>query len=75
MASLTGIKADDIVRCDVRGQRFWALVTRPSHEDPVRGRGLTIRALNIRNELLTEFVTSRQVIGVWRRAKGATVDV
>lgn len=71
---ITGIKPDDIVRCDVRGYKFFALVTKP-HTDKHRGRGLKIRPLVPSKSLIAEFVTSRQVIGVWRVAKHSTVDV
>lgn len=72
---LTGIKADDIVRFDLRGQMCWALVTKPDHEDPVRGKGLKVRSLLPNRSLPTEFVTSRQVTGLWRIAKRSKVDV
>lgn len=71
---LTGVKADDIVRCDVRGYRFFALVT-AHHKDEHRGPGLKVRSLNPSKTVFASFVTSRQVIGVWRVAKRSTVDV
>lgn len=71
---LTGIKADDIVRCDVRGYKFFALVTEQCKEEH-RGPGLRVRPLNPAKRLITEFVTSRQVIGIWRVAKHTAIDV
>lgn len=71
---LTGVKADDIVRCDVRGYKFFGLVTE-QHRDEHRGPGLKIRSLNPSKNVFASFVTSRQVIGIWRVARHSTVDV
>jgi hypothetical protein len=72
---LTGVKADDIVRFDLRGQMCWALVTDPDHRDPNRGKGLKVRPLLPNRALPTAFVTSRQVTGLWRVTRRSKVDV
>lgn len=76
MASLTTVKVDDIVRCNVRGQRFFALVSKASHRNAATKKvGLDIRPLVPGKPLLTTFVTAYQVEGIWRRAKNSTIDV
>lgn len=72
--TLKGIKVDDIVRCDVRGWKFLAIVTKASHREEVRGRGIKVRSLSEKVRIPTEFVTARQVVGHWRKAKGSMVD-
>lgn len=72
--TLKGIKVDDIVRCDVRGWKFLAIVTKASHRDETRGQGLKVRTVSQRVRIPTEFVTARQVVGHWRKAKNSLVD-
>lgn len=72
MASLTGIKVQDIVEVDKKGRRFHAFV-RDTVLPPeairtgVKGTGLTIMPFN-RHETY-RYATSREVVGVWRKAK------
>jgi len=76
MASLTGIKKDDVIRIDVRGQRSFALVSKEAHNDPVRKiRGLTIRPMVPGRGLITSFVTAYQVVGHWRKSKATTLEI
>lgn len=72
--TLNGIKVDDIVRCDVRGWKFNAIVTKDAHRDETRGRGLKVRSISEKVRIPTEFVTARQVIGHWRKKTGSVVD-
>jgi hypothetical protein len=58
------IKENDVVHCDVRGQRFWALAV----EDGARGT-LTVEPL--RASKPRTVVKARQVIGHWRMQKGS----
>lgn len=70
----SGIRADDIVYCDVRGDRFMALVDQPMHRDEgLKKRGLTLRPITPGARLRYHFVTSRQVVGHWRKAAGTAV--
>ncbi len=54
----------DIVRCDVRGQRFWALVV-----GKVNGGGgkLMVEPLPGARPLTYTTITSQQVVGYWRK--------
>jgi len=68
---LSGIRADDIVKCDVRGDRFFALVKEAVHdEDRHHKRVLTIAPLNgARQNLPSRWITARQVTEHYRKAK------
>jgi hypothetical protein len=59
--TLNGIRPDDIVHCDVRGERFYATVTDPPH------RGEVAVATMCRER--ARIVTARQVIGHWRKRR------
>jgi hypothetical protein len=61
--NITGIKSGDIVQCDVRGYRFFALVTDSSTRGSLRIEGLSRLAIP------TLEVKARQVIGHWRKSK------
>lgn len=70
----TGIKAGDLVRCDVRGGRFWARVSAPMREVEGLGKRITLEALlGHREHLPAKWVTSRQVIGHWRERRGSQI--
>lgn len=58
-----GISPGDIVQSDVRGQRFYAVVT--SRE----GSELQIEPLDSR--ITFRHVTARQIVGHYRKAKGS----
>lgn len=59
-----GIKAGDIVHCDVRGQRFYATVSERTDE------GLQLDKLN--SQFLPAYVVKpRQVIGHYSKRKGS----
>lgn len=67
--TLEGVRVDDIVRCEVRGAQFYALVR--GREDSgleicVIDRSGLPRGLEIRH------VTARQVTGVWRKSQRKT---
>lgn len=64
--NLASVKSGDVVRCDVRGDRFWGLVTdkRPGEVAVESATGRPIPAMTI---------TARQVVGHWRQAKGSAV--
>jgi hypothetical protein len=61
---LTGIKIDDVIEADVRGQRFYAAV------EQVEPHHLWLRGLNGK-ALGYERVSARQVVGHYRRAAGS----
>lgn len=66
--SSKGIAAGDIVEVDRKGRRFHALVE--GIEQRESGRfDLQVRPLDARSTWRT--ATVRDVVGVWRRAKGA----
>lgn len=61
------IHEGDIVRCDVRGDRFWARAT-----GEVADGKLPIEALNGR-PIPALRVTARQIVGHWRMRKGSAL--
>lgn len=68
----SGIKPDDIVRCDVRGMRFYAKVNRASDDADRaagRSRGFWLDKINGR-ALPYSFVTARQIIEHYSKRKG-----
>ena len=65
--TIGSVKENDLVRCDVRGDRFWARVV----SEAVDGK-LPIEALNGR-PIPALRVTARQVVGHWRMRKGSAV--
>lgn len=61
---LTGIKVDDIVHADVRGQRFYARVEQVD-EGAIQIASLNGKALGYSR------LTARQVVGHYRKAAGS----
>jgi hypothetical protein len=65
----TGIREGDIVKCDVRGQTFYALVTEESHIDSMTKR----RVLSIQplpgSHVSTYSVTPQQIVDHWRKKR------
>lgn len=59
--TLSGIRPGDVVRCDVRGVTFHAIV----EVEPVDG-GLSVRP--IERGVSYRRVTARQVVAHWRRS-------
>lgn len=62
---LAGIKGGDVVRCDVRGDRFWALAL------TVNKGSVVIASLIDGRPIPALKVSSRQVIGHWSRRAGS----
>jgi hypothetical protein len=68
---LASIKARDVVLADVRGDRFYGLVTEPVAMNQVLTRRvLTVSSLTGR-PIPTRFLSANQVIAHWRRAAGS----
>lgn len=66
-----GIRPDDIVRCDVRGQRFYAKVNRRT--DAVdRTKGFWLDSLDGGRPLPYRLVTARQIIEHYSKRKKGT---
>ncbi len=64
---LAGIREDDIIRANVRGDRFYALVLQGSHPGLIDNRPvLTIESLNGR-PIPALHVTARQVVEHYAR--------
>lgn len=57
-----GIKPGDLVKCDVRGQVFYAEVT---------GKGEAVEIMPVTKTITFRTVKPRQIIGHYRRAKGS----
>jgi hypothetical protein len=66
-----GIAPGDIVEIDRKGRRFHALVERIEQRDSGRF-DLAVRPLDGRSTWRS--ATVREVVGVWRRAKGAVAS-
>lgn len=65
---VAGIRAEDIVKCDVRGQKFYALVKKPVHmDDATKRRVLTVNPITPGVSFYT--VTPTQVIDHWRKKR------
>jgi hypothetical protein len=68
---LASIKARDVVLADVRGDRFYGLVTEPvAMNEVLKRRVLTVGSLTGR-PIPTRFLSATQVIAHWRRAAGS----
>lgn len=66
----TGIRAGDIVKCDVRGQTFYALVAKEVHKDKATNRRvISLEPLTPTGHLLTYIVTPQQVVDHWRKKR------
>ena len=66
--NLTSIRVRDIVLADVRGDRFYGLVTEPvARSEVLNRRVLQVSSLTGR-PIPTRQLSARQVIGHWRRA-------
>lgn len=66
--NLSGVKPDDIVMCDVRGDRFFAQVGARNGD----GSKLPITSLTGRPIPALQ-VSARQVVGHWRKSKQSKV--
>lgn len=68
---VASIKARDVVLADVRGDRFYGLVTEPvAMNEVLKRRVLTVSSLTGR-PIPTRFLSANQVIAHWRRAAGS----
>jgi hypothetical protein len=68
---VASIKARDVVLADVRGDRFYGLVTEPvAMNEILKRRVLTVSSLTGR-PIPTRFLSANQVIAHWRRAAGS----
>jgi hypothetical protein len=68
---VASIKAGDVVRADVRGDRFYGVVTEPmAMNEVLKRRVLTVSSLTGR-PIPTRFLSATQVIAHWRRAAGS----
>lgn len=66
----TGIRAGDIVKCDVRGQEFFAMVAKEAHVDPMtKRRVLSLEPLSRNTHLPTYIVTPQQITDHWRKKR------
>jgi hypothetical protein len=61
------VRTGDLVRCNVRGDRFLAYVREPvAYNTSVRKRVLTVTSATGR-PIPSTWVSARQVIGIWRK--------
>jgi hypothetical protein len=66
--NIGSVRAGDIVRCDVRGDRFYAVVPEKWEGGPL----LPVESLSGR-PIPTFHVKARQVVGHWRKSKQSKV--
>lgn len=64
--TIGGIRDGDIVQADIRGQRFYGIVT---DEVETTRSELAVRPIGNGRERWPRIVTARQVIGHWRKRK------
>lgn len=71
--NISTIRPGDIVYCDVRGDRFYALIEETDMYRPgMKNTGLSISSLT-RRPLPTSFVNSRQVLAHYRKSPKSKV--
>jgi hypothetical protein len=67
------IHQGDVIRCNVRGDRFWAEVTQELEFNSTLNKKV-IRISSLTNRPIpTHMVTAVQIIGHWRKKKGSEV--
>jgi hypothetical protein len=66
--TIGSVREGDMVRCDVRGDRFWAIVLGDVGDD----KKIPIGPLNGR-PIPSFRVGARQVVGHWRKRKGSAL--
>lgn len=65
----SSIRAGDIVKCNVRGDEFYATVTEPVGYNTQMGkRCLEVESLT-RRPIPTRFLTPRQITDHWRKTR------
>lgn len=65
-----GIKPGDILHCEVRGYEFYARAISKVTELGVR-KGIEIEPLKPNHNLITRFVTARQIVGHYGKRAGS----
>lgn len=66
----SGIRVGDIVKCDVRGQPFFAFVAKEAHTDRVtKRRVLTLEPLTPGTHIPSYNVTPQQITEHWRKPR------
>lgn len=66
--TLTGIREGDIIRCDIRGDCFYAIVSTPAGDEHLeRGSIMVSPISNGRGPV--RIVKAREVIDHWRKSK------
>lgn len=67
---VAGIRVGDIVKCNVRGQEFFAFVTKETHrEELTKRRVLGIEPLTPGKGIPAYSVTPHQIIDHWRKPR------
>ena len=64
------IKAGDILHLEVRGYPFFARATSRAMKLGTR-RGIAIEPLKDNQNIITQFVTARQIVGHYSKRKGS----
>lgn len=66
----SGIRAGDIIKCDVRGYEFLALVSKAVHHNrTLDKRVIEIEPVTPKAYVPTTFVTPRQITDHWRKSR------
>lgn len=64
---IAGIREEDMVKCNVRGQEFFALVGKEAHTDQTSRRVLGVKPISPGISFYT--VTATQVTDHWRKRR------
>lgn len=66
--TIGSVRAGDLIRCDIRGDRFFAIVV----TGPGADKKVTIESANGR-PIPSLVVGARQIVGHWRKRKGSVI--
>lgn len=65
--NISDIKPNDIIRCDVRGERFYAIVEKPVKLDKELNRRVMLVS-SLRGSIPARLISARQVVSHWRKS-------
>ena len=69
--NISNVKPEDIVYCDVRGNRFYAIVEEPAGQDKsLKRRVMRVSPLS-KGPIPTRFIGAREVVSHWRKSRQA----
>lgn len=66
---VSGIRVEDIVQCDVRGQKFYALVEKAVHREGGITNRRVLKVQPICRNVTVFTVTPTQIVNHWRKKR------